>query len=374
VKPVPSESDLSTYKAQLKVELAAEQDDLRTAKRHATERARHAAGETAALESAEARRKRIGGILAKARIAWPKAGPGAKGWGDFLRDIGIGEDSALRYMAEAKGQLPQKPALRESDPDDDTGARQPAPRGIGEPPQFRQLSELEIMDSLREINQAIARLDPEARKRISAAAKLANVHGGSGEEERGAWCTGREMAAAVGPWDLDPFSNPRSKIASVVRCMLEDGGDAFGGGEPGATPGLYLTGNSHGMTPRSGMADATTRVWLQPPYRQGFVDTVVAHYKHTRFCALLRFAPDTAWFGALWPRVAVLCVPFGERMPFDPPPGVPTSGGATYPHALYYADERDITDAVRARCLVWRVDHALDCAVTAPEPALHIVK
>lgn len=43
----------------------------------------------------------MGRALMEARKAWPARGPKAKGWGDFLRDAGIGEDSALRWMALA---------------------------------------------------------------------------------------------------------------------------------------------------------------------------------------------------------------------------------------------------------------------------------
>ncbi len=319
--------------------------------------------------AAAARRLEIGRLLSRVRGAWPPTGPKAKGWSAFLARVKLDDSTAARYMAEYRdpagsAQARAKPAA-DVDPDDDTGARPPAPRGSGEPPPFRQLDETEII-------QLLARLAPDVRKRVLAADR-ANVKGGSGDAARGTWCTSKDWAAAVGPWELDPFSNPRSKIASARRCMLEDGGDAFGGGEPGATPGLYLTGRSHGLTPVSAVADSDTRVWIQPPYE--LVAEAIAHYGHTRFCALLRWSPDVkAWFPALWARTAVVCHPFGERMEFEPPPGVESSGDMPFPHALYYASEGDVTDEVRARCLVWRVDHTLDCAATAPEPALHLVK
>lgn len=52
------------------------------------------AGETAAQ-----RRLRVGEALSDVRRMWPERGPKAKGWGAFLRSIGISEDSALRYIA-----------------------------------------------------------------------------------------------------------------------------------------------------------------------------------------------------------------------------------------------------------------------------------
>lgn len=373
MKPIPAivepaEVDLALIGQQLSVALAGKLDAERTAERH------DKAG-AAARESARMRRLEIGQLLCKARPAWPERGPTAKGWGAFLAQHGLDDSTARRYMDEYRDPagFAQKnrgernhsgEAGADETSDDDTGARPPTPAGHGELPPFRQLSEGELV-------QALGRLDPAARKRVLSTGK-ANAKGGSGEDERGTWCTSKEWAIAVGAWDLDPFSNPRSKIASASRCMLEDGGDGFGGGEAGATPGLFLVGARHGLPASSGIADAVSRVWIQPPYE--LVEAALAHYGHTRFCALLRWSPDVkSWFPGLWARTAVVCHPFGARMGFDPPPGVEASGDMPFPHALYYADERDVTDAVRTRCLVWRIDHALDCAQPNPA-ALHIVR
>jgi hypothetical protein len=50
----------------------------------------------------------------------------------------------------------------------------------------------------------IAELENELKK---AKRKKANVFGATGkkEKERGTWCTPKNWAEAVGPWDLDPF-------------------------------------------------------------------------------------------------------------------------------------------------------------------------
>lgn len=189
--------------------------------------------------------------------------------------------------------------------------------------------------------------------------KPANVHGGSGEKARGTFCTPKKYADALGSWDLDPFSNPRAHIAASVRCMLEDGGDGLVEGEPGS----YRTGGEVTHVQLVAVADASTRVFLQPPYERGFLERVFAHYGHTRFCALLRFAPDTKWFAAMWPRVKAIAIP-RERIAFETPEGVRIEGaderraaGAPFPHVFYYADERDVTDAIRALCIVLRVEH-----------------
>ncbi len=364
VEPAPIDLDL--IEAQIAVALKGQADAERTAERHEQ-------AATSAREAARMRRMEIGQLLTRARPAWPKSGPTSKGWGVFLARHGIDDATARRYMDEyrdpagfahrERNDPASKPRPADGHYPDADGPRiAPAPRG--DQPPFRQLTEDDLI-------QALGRLDPEAKKRVLKSGR-ANVAGGSGEVERGTWCTSREWAEAVGAWDLDPFSNPRSKIASITRCMLEGGGDGFGAGD-GAPPGRYRVGERLGIPAALGFADATTRVWLQPPYEDGFVERVIAHYGHTRFCALLRWSPDVAWFQALWPLVAVVCHPVGARMAFDPPPGVETSGAMPFPHALYYRDERDVTDAVRARCIVWRIDHSLDRALPPPA-ALHVVR
>jgi len=311
-------------------------------------------------------RLELGRALAAARKCWPGRGPRAKGWSDFLAVRRITLDAAqeaMRYAgfieSEFGGDVPDKlPTRREAGEDhrplagDDgqTGPKLvPPPRAPdAEPPPFRALTADDIV-------QALGRLPPEERKRVLREGK-ANVAGGSGEKERGTWCTPKALAIAVGPWDLDPFSNPRSHILAAKRCMLENSGDGFG---DGSGPGSYRVANRDAE-----YADASTRVWIQPPYE--IVDDVVDHYKHTRFCALLRWSPDVKWFARLWPHVTVVAFPLGERTAFEPPPGVESSGGAPFPHALLYADERDVTDEVRAMCIVWRVDHTTDPATVTP--------
>jgi len=171
-------------------------------------------------------------------------------------------------------------------------------------------------------------------------AKKVNVRGGSNDPNRGKWCTPKPVAIAVGPFDLDPFSNPHSHIVSTHRCMLEDGGDGFGSGEPGS----YRTGKVFGH------ADASNTVWIQPPYE--IVMRALKHYEHTRFTALLRFDPRTTWFRRLYRASALVAVFRGIE--FEPPPGIETGGGNSFPHALFYRDARDVTEAVLRLTYAWR--------------------
>lgn len=307
--------------------------------------------------AAQARRLDIGRLLVEARKNFPARGParaGSETWGRFLARCKLDDSTADRYMVEFSDPTPasspqrrgELPDGRREEPDDDgqTGPKI-APRTSGD-----QVFRRATIEDARAI---IAQLDDADRKRLLKEGRT-NLQGNSGEVERGKWCTPDKWARAVGPWDVDPFSNPHSGIVSVDRAMLEDEGDAFGGGKPGESPGLYLLGSRHGS--RTGVATVDTRVWLQPPY--DLVIEALAHYGHTRFCALLRLSPDTAWFRMLWPLVATIAIP-QERLEFKPPPGVPKPESTiSYPHALYYRDWRDITDEVRALCIVIPIDHA----------------
>lgn len=174
-------------------------------------------------------------------------------------------------------------------------------------------------------------------------AKKRNVRGKSGDPLRGSWITREEVALAVGPFDLDPFSNPRSHIIADRVCMLEDGGDGFGGGRPGV--GAYKCG---GKFPLYGMADEETKVWLQPDY--SMVARAFDHYKHTRFVALLKFDPRTDWFKRLF--VACEAIRPLWNSEFEPPEGV-KGGQQSFPHALYYRHAEDVTDEIRSLSFGW---------------------
>jgi hypothetical protein len=175
-----------------------------------------------------------------------------------------------------------------------------------------------------------------------------NVRGNSRDPNRGTWCTSEDIAAAVGPFDVDPFSNPRSHIVSTYRCMLEDGGDGFGDGK---TPGMFRDGAKHTHGHPFSIATERTRVFLQPDYL--FVQRALDHYAHTRWCALLRFDPRPDWFKRVWRRTRLCCVLW--RCDFEPPPGV-TAPGSTFPHALLYSNPDDVTEAVLRRSIAWKVN------------------
>jgi hypothetical protein len=293
MKPIPAivekHVDVEHSYSVISVALAGERDAGNTAARH--EQLGAAARETQKLRRLEAGRE-----LLKVRAAWPASGPNAKGWGEFLKRLGIDQSTAWRLMHP-----------EQAEPDVSCEPHENSDRDV----------------------------------------KPANVLGGSGEVARGSYCTPAKYAAAVGPWDLDPFSNPRSHIVATVRCMLEDGGDGIA---DATLPGCFRSGREGHVH----VAGEQMRVWLQPDY--SFVDEAIEHYGHTRFCALLRFDPSTAWFAALWPKTRVIAIPFGERLEFEAPPGIETSSNP-HAHAFFYADENDLTSEMRQFCILLRNEH-----------------
>jgi hypothetical protein len=173
--------------------------------------------------------------------------------------------------------------------------------------------------------------------------KKRNVRGNSGDPNRGTWCTAEKVARAIGRFDLDPFSNPRSHILADASCQLERGDDGFGDG----TRGSYRIAGVGLLR-----ASEETRTFWQPPYMKGFVERVISHYGHTRWTALLRFDPRPTWFSKLYRRSALVIVLWQAE--FEPPPGVDDPPGNTFPHALFYRDARDVTPEALRLGFGWR--------------------
>ena len=326
--------DLDLIASQIHVALTELKGSEAEAKRNDELVNRYATVAESARAVAARRRVQIGELLLKARPLWPERGTGTadhmvngklvQRWGEFLELVGVDDSTARRYMDEA------------SDPEAKRGGKREPGR-------------------LEAILTEIRKLGREDRAALLRDLKPANVSGGSGELERGAWCTAKKWADRIGPWDVDPFSNPRSHVVAAVRCMLEDGGDGLLVGQPGG----YRSGK--GLI---GLADEDTRVFGQPPY--DIVETAVAHYRHTRFCFLLRLDPSTEWFELLWEFTNVLAIPLGDREMFEPPPGIVASSNPQ-PHAFYYASPDDITPAIAETCIL------LDRFEARAHPALHLL-
>jgi hypothetical protein len=312
----------------------------------------------AARAAADLRRLELGRALVAARALWPATneaqagarGPSGVSWKAYLEREGISESTAWRYMELASAaDRPDAPARAAGDP-------LPTYRELGIDPDAADRLKRDPRAALRAMGLADTEIDALA-KRVKS---TANVNGGSGDVERGSYCTPKKYADAVGPWDLDPFSNPRSHIVSTLSCQLERGDNGLFVPQ---TPGSYWVAPSGDVVAaceamqrgeiEMSIARSTTRVWFQPPY--DIVEQALAHYGHTRFCALLRLDTSTEWFRALWQLTDVIAIPL-ERLEFEAPPGVETSANP-YPHALYYAREADVTDEIRKLCIVLRAEH-----------------
>ncbi len=170
---------------------------------------------------------------------------------------------------------------------------------------------------------------------------MTNVFGGSGEAEgRHSTCTPEWLVKLIGRVKLDPCSNPRSHVNSDFRCMVENGGNGLlvddGAGVFG--PGSFA-GDLHDDDLKTNYALPHWTVFINPPYGRGEVEKWIAHYGHTRFVFLLKWSPDTEWFGRLLPLCSHVWFPL-VRCDFDPPPGVEFSSNPL-PHALYLRDPSD---------------------------------
>jgi hypothetical protein len=139
-----------------------------------------------------------------------------------------------------------------------------------------------------------------------------------------------------------------------ITCELERGDDGFGMGDPDRREGsFYVKGSGYHR------AWPSWRVWVQPDYE--YVLEAIRHYKHTRFTALLRLDPSTEWFDELHAVSKLILIPKGDRIEFNPPPGVKASSNP-FPHGFFYAHAEDATDAIRALCFEWNVNRTAGCS------------
>ena len=260
-------------------------------------------GET--REAAQMRRLELGHVLLKARALYPRRGSKEDGWKAYLEAIEVDDSTAHRYM-----EMARSPAA--------TSHGQDVRRSEGAQPD----------DS-----------DAPPRHEDDAGPELARDHGGPvGLEDdpaadRDTWCTPKWITDALGVLDLDPCANERSHVQVEREFRLDQGKD-----------GLELAAG----------VKKSERVFINPPYSN--VAPWIEAYGHTRFVFLLKFDPSTKWFEALIAKTAVVLFPKRTRVEFEAPPGVEHSGSNPFPHALYFADARDVTDALLELCYRWPLE------------------
>lgn len=287
---------------------------------------REVLAELAASEKAFAvRRMLTGRFFLKARQSLPaRARNREDGWTALLDALEVDPETARRYMALAEATL----SLTVSDSD--------------RIPTYEQLG-LTKREGARddEAPHAVEGGEPPG---VDVDVSDLGDEPAPARGDRNGWCTPRELAEALGKFDLDPCSNERSHIAAERVCMLERGDDGLHG-----ETGAYLIGG------RVLHATKDDRVFVNPPYERGAVLRWVRAYKHTRFTFLLRLDTSTEWFEELFAAAALILIPRRERIEFEPSEGVEASKNP-YPHGLFFARTKDAPKALLERCYVWRIE------------------
>lgn len=262
---------------------------------------------TESREAAQMRRYELGAYLLKVRDQMPRRGTKETGWKAFLEAIEVDDSTAHRYMELARTATSHGGDLRRSD--------EPQVREGALPPDAPPPS------------------DDDAPRELAVEA---GVPQDEVEIDRDTWCTPKSLADALGQWDLDPCSNERSHVQATRTFLLEQRGE----------DGIVLAPT----------VKKNTRAFLNPPYSH--VMPWIEAYAHTRFCFLLKFDCSTRWFETLVGLCEVVLLPRRTRIQFEPPPGVPPEKALAnqFPHALFYARDEDVSDAIRDLCFPpWRI-------------------
>lgn len=156
-----------------------------------------------------------------------------------------------------------------------------------------------------------------------------------------AQCTPRELALALGRFDLDVCSNPRSHIVADRAFMLENGDDGL------AEPWTRADGSP-------------ATLWCNGPYSypDPWCKRLRAH--EGSWCALWKLETTTEWFrqlmasGASW-------APFRMRLRFEKPGNV---GGADFCSMLVW---KDWTPSADVMSRLWLPQPDVRAAVAASE-------
>lgn len=273
------------------------------------------------------RRVAMGKFLIGARAQLPRRGTAEEGWGAFLEAIAIDDMTATRYMKLAEHAATLNLTERDKPPTYADAGIDNRHRGSG-----AYISpEQDEGDAGYRADRLIID-DPDKPDNVIPL-ELESPEDERPNSPRNSWCTSKPWAVAIGPVDRDPCSNDRSHILARVTYQLERGQD-----------GLALVND----------APVDSLDFVNCPYARGFVIRWVEKYGPRRHIFLLKFDPSTEWFSLLLSFTGTVMIP-KERMEFESAPGVVESSNQ-FPHALFYAREADVTDAVRAKCFPpWRI-------------------
>lgn len=255
-------------------------------------------------EIAKARRIELGMLLKKARERLPDRSNNGNGWTAFLEAVEMSQSTAYKYLSEAGW----------------VSGRSLSPQHGDKP-------------GAGDLFDAPPPSDEDAPRELAVEA---DVPQDEDEIDRDTWCTPKWITDAIGEWDLDPCANERSHVQATKSFLLDERGE----------DGIVLAPT----------VKKSTRVFLNPPYSH--VMPWVEAYAHTRFCFLLKVDPSTKWFEALLTKTEIVLFPRRTRVRFEPPEGIaPKKALAVqFPHALFYARDEDVSDAIRDLCFPpWRI-------------------
>ncbi len=110
------------------------------------------------------------------------------------------------------------------------------------------------------------------------------------------WCTPKWLCDLLGPFDLDPCSNPRSHVDALETCW-------FGSTIPSHRDGLTFDWG-------------TRSTWVNPPYSNVGPWAVKLAAHQGPWCALLKNDSTTRWYAALMSANPIVA-PFRRRLKFE---------------------------------------------------------
>jgi hypothetical protein len=291
---------------------------------------REVLAEVVASEKALAVRRMLAGrFFLKARKMLPaRAKNREDGWTALLEALEVDKETVRRYIGLAEATL----TLSESDSD--------------KIPTYAELGYDKREGAIDEDAPHAATGDEPRNyeEHASVDVDVSDLGDTAPAIDHNTWCTPKWIADALGRFDLDPCANSRSHIQAERTCELERGDDGLHG-----ETGAHLIGG------RVFHATKNDRVYINPPYERGAVIRWVRAYKHTRFTFLLRLDTSTDWFDELFTATALILIPKGDRIEFEPPPGI-TASKNPYPHGLFFARTKDAPKELFDRCYVWRVE------------------
>lgn len=147
------------------------------------------------------------------------------------------------------------------------------------------------------------------------------------------WCTPRDIAAALGWFDLDPCSNERSHIRAMLALQPEPVISV--GGE--VDERVLVNGRLPGRRQADGLAYNWGRssVFVNPPYSKPLPWAEKLRDHAGPWCALVKLDPTTRWWAALM-EASPTVAPFRKRIKFEGAPGEPTMT-ANFPSVLVYS-------------------------------------